>query len=107
MKPCSSILTPLLLVLGLDSARADVHMRAIFGDHMVLQQSIKLPVWGKADLGEKVAVTVGSSTGSATAGANSKWRGDIASLKTANEPVTMTIAGRNILTFSDVLVGDV
>lgn len=75
MKRCSSILTSLLVALCLDSARADVHMPAIFGYHMVLQQAIALPVCGKADPGEKVPVTVGSSARSATAGANSKWRG--------------------------------
>lgn len=82
-------------------------MPAIFGDHMVLQQSVTLPVWGKADPGEKVTVTVGSSTGSTTAGADGKWRVDLTPLKASKEPVTMTVTGTNTLTFSDVLVGDV
>ena len=61
------------LVLGLCGIGAllgDVKMPAIFGDHMVLQQGINLPVWGTADAGEKVTVTVGSETGTATAGAD-------------------------------------
>jgi sialate O-acetylesterase len=95
------------LALGLDPARADVHVPAIFGDHMVLQQSITLPVWGIADPGEKVAVTVGSSTGSTTASADGKWRIDLVPLKASKEPVTMTVAGHNTLTFSDVLIGEV
>jgi len=97
----------IVLALGLDSARADVHLPAIFGDHMVLQQSITLPIWGKADPGEKVEVNVVSSKGSATAGADGKWRLDLAPLKASNEPVTMTVAGHNTLTFSDVIIGDV
>ena len=93
--------------LGAGSLHANVTMPAIFGDHMVLQQSAKLPVWGKADPGEKVTVTVGYSTGSAMAGADGKWRIDLAPLKASTDPVAMTVVGRNTLTFSDVLVGDV
>jgi sialate O-acetylesterase len=82
-------------------------MPAIFGDHMVLQQSVKLPVWGKADAGEKVTVTIGNRTGSATADTSGKWRVDLEPLADSREPLTMTVAGKNTLTFSDVLVGDV
>lgn len=95
-------------ILGFASLlRADVSLPAIFGDHMVLQQSVTLPVWGKAAPGEKVSVTLGSSTGSATAGADGRWRIDLAPLKASTEPVAMTVVGRNTITFSDVLVGDV
>jgi sialate O-acetylesterase len=86
---------------------ADVKMPAIFGDHMVLQQATKLPVWGTADAGEKVTVTVGSETGSATAGSDGKWTVTLAPLPAGTTPVTMTVAGKNTLTFHDVLVGDV
>ncbi len=82
-------------------------MPTIFGDHMVLQQGTKLPVWGTAAAGEKVTVTVGTETGSATAGADGKWRVTLAPLPAGTAPVTMTVAGKNTLTFSDVLVGDV
>lgn len=33
-------------LLFLSAAHAEVKMPAIFGDHMVLQQESKLPVWG-------------------------------------------------------------
>jgi sialate O-acetylesterase len=86
---------------------ADVKMPAIFGDHMVLQQGTKLPVWGWADAGEKVTVTVGSETGSATAGADGKWQVSLAPLPAGTTPVTMTVAGKNKIAYQDVLVGDV
>ena len=35
---------------------ADVRMPALFGSHMVLQQEIKIPVWGWADAGEAITV---------------------------------------------------
>ena len=96
-----------ILAIGSTSLRADVRMPLIFGDHMVLQQSVKLSVWGKADSGEKVTVTVGSHTGSATAGPDGKWRVELERLKVSTQPVTMTISGKNKIVFTDVLVGDV
>ena len=96
------------LVLGLAGpVWGDVKLPAIFGDHMVLQGGVKLPIWGTADAGEKVTVTVGSETGSATAGADGKWQVALAPLTTSTTPVKVTVAGKNTLTFSDVLVGDV
>lgn len=87
--------------------RADVKMPSVFGDHMVLQQEAGLPVWGTADAGEKVTVTVGNKSASATAGADGKWMVKLSPLPAESAPVTMTVAGKNTLTFSDVLVGDV
>lgn len=86
---------------------ADVKMPAIFGDHMVLQQGTKLPVWGTAEAGEKVTVTVGSQSATAITGADGRWRVDLAPLPAATAPVTMSVAGKTSLTFSDVLIGDV
>ncbi len=40
-------------------------MPAIFGDHMVLQQEQKVPVWGAADPGEIVTVTAGAHNANA------------------------------------------
>ena len=90
-----------------NSLWADVKMPAIFGDHMVLQQEAALPLWGTADAGEKVTVTVGTETASATAGADGKWLVKLPPLPPGTAPLTVTVAGKNKLTFSDVLVGDV
>jgi sialate O-acetylesterase len=88
-------------------AEADVRMPAIFGDHMVLEQDVKIPVWGWADAGEAVTVTLGATSANTTADAAGKWRVDLAPLKTASVPATLTVTGKNTLTFDDVLVGDV
>jgi sialate O-acetylesterase len=95
--------------LGLSPASAAVTMPAIFGDHMVLQQELKIPVWGWAAPGEKVTVTLGAQSVSSTADANGDWRVDLPPLTVAaaTVPQTMTVAGTNTLTFQDVVVGDV
>jgi sialate O-acetylesterase len=82
-------------------------MPGIFGDHMVLQQGLKLPVWGKADPDEQVTVSIGSSTATTKAGPDGNWRVDLDPLKGSTEAFTLTIKGSNILSFSDVLIGDV
>jgi len=104
----ASPLTLLFLTLfAVRPSMADVKVPSIFGDHMVLQQDASLPVWGDADAGEKVTVTVGADTDSAMAGSDGKWRVTLKPLGATSTPLTMTVAGKNTLTFSDVLVGEV
>ena len=74
---------------------------------MVLQQEAKVPVWGKADAGEKVTVTVADHTASTAASADGTWRVDLAPFPNGAAPMTMTVQGKNTLTFQDVLIGEV
>lgn len=82
-------------------------MPLIFGDHMVLQQDAKLPVWGWADAGEKVTVTFAGQTVSATAAVDGTWRADLAPVKVSDQGQVLTIAGKNTIAIQDVVVGDV
>src|SRR5580658_1584130 len=68
-----SYLAPVLVGLLACPVFGDVTMPAIFSDHMVLQQSAKLNIWGWADPGEVVAVSLGDQKGSATADNNGNW----------------------------------
>ncbi len=88
------------------SLRADVKLPAIFSDHMVLQQDVAAPVWGWADPGEKVIVTIAGQSKSAKADAQGKWRVKLGKLK-AGGPHALTVKGKNTITLSDVLVGEV
>jgi sialate O-acetylesterase len=89
------------------SLQAEVKLPAIFGDHMVLQQEQKVPVWGTADPGEKVTVIVGDHTGSATADDKGKWRIDLAPFPPNAATLKMIVMGKNMITFEDLLIGDV
>jgi sialate O-acetylesterase len=106
LKPPASLVVA-ATVAGFSSAPADVKMPAIFGNHMVLQQEMRVPVWGKADPGEKVTVTAGDHTGAATADSSGKWRVDLPPFAPGTAPLTVTVTGKNALTFTDVLIGDV
>ncbi len=88
------------------AARADVHPAALFGDNMVLQRDMKIPVWGTADPSEKVTVTLGTETASAVAGADGRWRVNLPALP-AGGPYTLTMTGKNTVTAQNALLGDV
>jgi sialate O-acetylesterase len=92
---------------GLVAARADVSLNNMFGDHMVLQQGIKNKVWGKADPGEAVTVTLGSQTHSTTAGTDGTWHVLLDPVMEYGGPHTLTVKGKNTVTFNDVLIGEV
>ena len=92
---------------GIFTARADVSLNNMFGDHMVLQQGIKNKVWGKADPGEAVTVTLGPQTHSATATADGAWHVFLDPVAEYGGPHALTVKGKNTVTFNDVLIGEV
>ena len=88
-------------------AAADVSLNNMFGDHMVLQQGIKNKVWGKADPGEAVTVTLGGQSHSATAAADGTWHVFLDPIQEYGGPHTLKVKGKNEITFNDVLIGEV
>lgn len=86
--------------------QAEVKLPAIFGSHMVLQRDMNDRVWGTAEPGEEITVTIADQTKTAKAGDDGKWSVTLEPLKTGG-PHTMTIKGRNEVTLDDVLVGEV
>jgi sialate O-acetylesterase len=97
----------LLALIGILPLEADVKLPSLFGDHMVLQQESKVPIWGTADAGESVTVTAGDHTATATADGTGKWRVDLSPFASGTPALTVTVAGHNTLQFHDVLIGDV
>jgi len=87
-------------------ALADVRLPAIFSDHMVLQRETAVPIWGWADPGEVVTLTIAGQTKTTTTDATGKWSVKLDKLS-AREPLTLIVKGRNTLTVNDVLAGEV
>lgn len=96
-----------LVVVG--AVRADVKVPTIFGDNMVLQRDVELPVWGQAEAGEKVTVSIGAASASATADENGAWAVKLPAMEcTPNQTgATMIIKGTNTITLKNILVGEV
>ncbi len=88
------------------TASADVKLPALISDNMVLLQNSKANVWGTADPGEKVTVTLGDKSASTTADAAGKWSVKLEAL-TPGTGKEMTVAGKNTLAVKNVAVGEV
>jgi sialate O-acetylesterase len=89
------------------AVRADVSLNNMFGDHMVLQQGIKNKVWGRAEPGEAVTVTLGTQSHSTKAAGDGAWHVFLDPVVEYGGPHTLTVKGRNTVTFDDVLIGEV
>lgn len=107
MKPLPSILGLLAACCTLPCLWADVKLPAIISDHMVLEKSGRVPIWGMADPDEEVTVTLAGQTARARTGRDGRW--DVAfDLNAAGPgPFEMVVEGKNKLTVSDVVVGEV
>src|SRR5262245_60476953 len=85
--------------LTASNARADVKPHPLFTDNMVLQQGVEVPVWGKAEPGEKVTVEFGRATApapvtaEAMAGDDGKWSVKLPK-QAAGVGYTLTIKGK-------------
>ncbi len=64
----------LLTIACCPKVQAKVALPAIFGDHMVLQRGMEVPIWGWADPGERVRVAIDHQQHETTADANGRWR---------------------------------
>lgn len=95
------------LILPAAGAWAEVRLPAVISDRMVLQQGIENPVWGWADAGEQVTVSIADQKLTATPDDAGKWMVKLKPLQATGEPATLTIEGKNKLVVNDVLVGEV
>ena len=95
------------LALYAVAAQADVSLPKVLGDHMVLQRSQAVPIWGHAAPGEKVTVRFAGQAKSATADASGRWQISLDALVASIAPRDLTVAATNTLTLHDILVGEV
>src|SRR4051812_25489517 len=99
------LLLPLLAFTSL--VRAEVTLPAVISDHMVLQARAGAAIWGWAEAGEEVTVSIADQSRATKADAAGKWTVTLAKLEPSSAPRTLTVKGRNTLTVQDVLVGEV
>ena len=106
----SAILTlsVVLILVGAGAAYADIRLPAIIGDNMVLQQGQKVTIWGWADPGEEVMVSVSwhNMKWAVTAGRNGRWEYKM-NPPEAGGPYEIKLSGKNTITITNILVGEV
>ena len=108
----NSILSRCLLALsvfciggGSSLAWAEVQLAKVFGDHMVLQRDVPIPVWGWADPDEEVVVTLGEQTRKTRADFVGEWGVKFDKLSVTGDPLTLVVQGKQPLTLKEILVG--
>jgi sialate O-acetylesterase len=104
MKPLVRLVCIFLTILSFD-VFADVRLPRLVSDGLVLQRDKPISLWGWADDGEQVSVTLGKQiqTTKAIAG---RWHISFKALP-AGGPYTLDIQGKNHLQVNNILMGDV
>jgi len=102
----SSAAVLIVVVAVTTVALADVETPPVFSDHMVLQRDLAAPVWGTAEAGEEIAVSIAGQSHTVKADAEGNWSVKLNPLK-AGGPYVLSIKGSNTVEVKDVLVGDV
>ncbi|MSU69889.1 MAG: sialate O-acetylesterase [Opitutaceae bacterium] len=106
--PCTrQPLVAVLLFVALSATKADVTLAPLFTDHAVLQRGKLVPVWGRADAGEKITAVFAGQTASATAGSDGRWLVYLQPLAAIREGADLVITGKNKAILRDVVVGEV
>lgn len=103
MKKSVLFLATLFLTL---LAQANVALPRIFGDNMVLQRQKTIPVWGWASPGEKITVSFHNQVKTVKADKAGQWKLAL-DPEQAGGPWQLTVKGKNSLTISNILVGEV
>ena len=99
-------LAPFLALLLPLSLSANVTLPKVFSDGAVLQRGRPIPVWGRADAGEKVTVRLAGKSAETVASADGRWSVTLPELP-AGGPYEIDVAGKNALSVKNVLVGEV
>lgn len=79
----------------------------LFSDHVVLQREKPLPIWGRADPGERVTVKFGDQEIGTTTASDGRWLVVFSPLQATSTPGNLTVTGKNVVQITDVVVGDV
>jgi sialate O-acetylesterase len=112
MKPYRLLRIVATLVLGTSALTAQesaggVRLARAFGDGMVLQRGVPIPVWGWAAPRTPVTVALGGRVARATADGAGRWKAALPATP-AGGPYTLSVsAGGARVDVRDVLVGDV
>ena len=87
---------------------ARLNPAAVFSDGAVLQQGLRLPVWGIGDPGKTVSVEFASQKVEAQVDADGKWKVYLEPLRVSSEGAPMTIrSDSESVILQDILVGEV
>ena len=86
---------------------AKVSLPSIFSDHMVLQRNQINRIWGQADGGEQITVSIAHQSHITRANNDGYWQIQINPMASSKVGYSLVIEGPNRIVIEDVLVGEV
>jgi sialate O-acetylesterase len=97
-----------LVAFSAAAAVASVKLPSVIGDNMVLQRGQPVPIWGWANKGDEVTVSIAGQMQSAKAGDDGRWKVVLEQLD-VGQPLEMTIKGSSdaLIALKNILVGEV
>ncbi len=103
-----------VLILSQGFAMAEVKLPRIFGNNMVLQREMHVPVWGWADAEEEITISLSKDddasetvhTDTVKADEKGKWQVQLPATS-AGGPYTLKVVGGNTIEFTNILFGEV
>ncbi|HEY8784592.1 MAG TPA: sialate O-acetylesterase [Mucilaginibacter sp.] len=97
----------IFFILCCYNSEAEVILPKVLGNNMVLQRNKPVPIWGTANIGEKVSVKFGKQIKTAVADASGKWKITLDPMPVSAIPQEMEINAINSIKLDNILVGEV
>lgn len=91
---------------NMDIPAKHVELPALFTDNMVLQQGVSIPVWGTAEPGGFITVTIDEQNHTVQVGDDGTWKVTLEALE-AGGPLELHIIGEETIIIKNVMVGEV
>ncbi len=88
------------------SPAKDIKLLPLFGDNMILQQKQDIPIWGTAEPGGEVTVTLNEQQKKGVVDSEGNWKVTL-SLVPAGGPYKLVVSGVETKTINNVMVGEV
>ena len=84
----------------------NISLTPLFTDNMVLQQKQDIPIWGKADAGGEVTISLNNQQKKAIVDADGDWKVSLSPVPVGG-PYELVINGEETRTIKNVMVGEV
>jgi len=108
MKPLPFFLTILVSALMASGLQAGLKLPALVGSHMVLQRDLANPIWGWADPGADITVSIAGQSHTAKADDSGKWKVTLHPMTGSSHALRMTIVSKGeSIVLSNIVVGEV
>ena len=94
------------LTTGYAEETKELKLASIFGDNMVLQRDMKIPVWGWASPGQTIEVLLDNKKEKTKADNTGQWEVHLPAFP-AGGPYKLIVKAQNTIILSNILIGEV